>query len=190
MRFELPRGKAPKDHKELKHIPEFSKLTEMQFRFVQLSTDPDSPWFIYPDRVRRKKAALAAGYKMEDNRHNSLDMNGRNIIAGKIDYVEEAMLKYKEFVTIDMEEDREMIEVVQTQIDNIKLMAKKGSDDPAELKKINDLIKDLPNLRQTMKDLRVQSGMTIASDVTDDQPERELSEIDKVNIEQIEKEDQ
>lgn len=79
---------------ELQAIPEFAKLTDRQFRVVSLVADKKSPLRTLPEKQRREKACLIAGYGMEGNRP---DKNSRTIIAGGVESIEKAIEKYQEY---------------------------------------------------------------------------------------------
>src|SRR5688572_32345531 len=79
---------------ELKAIEEFEPLTDRQMRYVILATDYKSPMRKLNAADKKTRAAMEAGYKMEKD-GKRLDMNGRNLIAGKNEKVEKAIKKYK-----------------------------------------------------------------------------------------------
>lgn len=79
---------------ELMAIPEFAKLTDRQFRVVALVADRRSPLRTLPERQRREKSCMIAGYGMEGTRP---DKNARTIIAGGVPSIEAAIEKYREY---------------------------------------------------------------------------------------------
>jgi hypothetical protein len=93
-------------------IEEFNKCTSRQMFFVCLVADRDwdSPYRTLPERTRRERAVLTAGYPMEGNRP---DKNARNLINSKVEKVERAITKYKE---IQWDEERAMFDAATAQI--------------------------------------------------------------------------
>lgn len=93
-------------------IEEFNKCSSRQMFTVCLIADRDydSPLRTLPERIRREKAVLIAGYPREGNRP---DKNARNIIDGKVKSVESAIQKYQE---IQFDEDKAMLFALNAQI--------------------------------------------------------------------------
>jgi hypothetical protein len=97
MLFRLVSGKDPFElNPGLRAIPQFNKLTDRQMFFVCLvaDTDRDNPIVTQPERQRRERAAMIAGYPMEADGKRP-DKNARDIINGKINSVEDAIVEYK-----------------------------------------------------------------------------------------------
>lgn len=94
-------------------IVEFNSLTSKQMLCVCLIADiaHDSPFRSLPEKIRREQATKTAGYGMEDGKRP--DKNARNIIAGKTESVEKAIIKYKE---IQYDEDLAILEALERQI--------------------------------------------------------------------------
>src|SRR5690606_28613191 len=95
-----------------KAIEEFNKCSSRQMFFVCLVADRDydSPLRTLPERTRREKAVVIAGYPREGNRP---DKNARNLINGKVESVEAAITKYYE---IQFDEDKAMLHAINAQI--------------------------------------------------------------------------
>jgi hypothetical protein len=99
---------------ELLAVPEFAKLTERQFRVVALVADRRSPLRTLPDKARREKACLIAGYGMEGARP---DKNARTIIAAGVPSIETAIATYKSY---QFDENQETLDTINAQIHEIK----------------------------------------------------------------------
>ena len=157
MLFKLPRGKSCFDENpELLNIPEFAELTDKQFRYVAFYVDFKSPFRHQPDEERKRLAAIEAGYSIQNGHSKTLDQKAREIMAGKNEKVNAALLKYK---SLAPNEDREQLQLYTIQIANIRKLIEKGSDDPAELKRLNDLLLTLPDLKKSQRDLAKTVGM-------------------------------
>ena len=152
---------------ELLAIPEF-KLTDRQMKFVCLVSDRRSPLKSLPEKSRREKAALICGWKMEGNR---LDKNARNLCDGKVESVERAIEKYREY---QFDENQETLDTLVSQINEIKdflksdksehllsngkiVLDKNGDEikviDPKTLKLASDLGEKLPGLVEAKQKL-------------------------------------
>lgn len=94
-------------------IAEFNSRSSRQMFFVCLVADRDfdSPLRTLPEPQRRLKAAEIVGYPTEDGKR--LDKNGRNIVNGKVQGVEEAIAKYRE---IQYDPDKAEIDAIDAQI--------------------------------------------------------------------------
>ena len=99
---------------ELLAIPEFGKLTDKQFRVVSLVADRRSPLRTLPDKQRREKACMVAGYGREGTRP---DKNARMIIAGQVESIEKAIAVYREY---QYDENQATLDTVNAQIHEIK----------------------------------------------------------------------
>lgn len=171
----------------LRLIPEFdvldrSRLDDRLMRFVMLVADYDSPLKQHPEKKRRELAILSSGGKVQDHNHTALDMRSRQIVEGRDSDVEAAIKKYRE---IQYNEDREMLIVVNSQIDSIKTMILEKTFDVDELKKRNALLLTLPELVETKKKLAKMANMeeeVFESETAGES--RPVSLIDKVALEQ------
>src|SRR5690606_33929230 len=78
-----------------KIIPEFKDRSSNQMIFISLVADRESPLRTIPEDKRRVKAAEIAGYvgREKDGRY---DKNHRNLVEGKVEFVEKAIVKYRE----------------------------------------------------------------------------------------------
>ena len=115
---------------EMAVIEEFAKLTDKQMMVVMLVADYKSPLRSLPDRTRREKACLTAGYGMEDDRPNK---NVRDIVHGKVHRIEEALAKYKE---LQYDETREAIEAIDAQINEAIQMMKMDKMELCRVEKV------------------------------------------------------
>jgi hypothetical protein len=172
---------------ELHLIPEFSaldrdaRLADRLMRFVILVADYDSPLKQHPEKKRRELAILAAGGKVQEVNHTSLDMRSRKIAEGKDEMVEAAIKKYRE---IQYNEDRNTLEAIQTQIDTIKTTIITPTSDVDELVKRNKLIASLPELLETKK--RIARMSNIVEEVFESETSIEakpMSLVDKIALE-------
>ena len=84
------------DNPGLEAVPAFNRLEPMQMRFVILFADPskDNPIRTLAGRERRERAAILAGYKLEPN-GKRLARNGREVVYGRVDSIEEAIEEFK-----------------------------------------------------------------------------------------------
>jgi hypothetical protein len=93
-------------------IEEFGRCSTRQMFFVCLVADRDydSPLRTLPERTRRERAVVIAGYPLEGDRP---DKNARNLINKNVENVEKAISKYRE---LQYDEDRAMLDAINTQI--------------------------------------------------------------------------
>lgn len=134
-------------------IEEFNKCTSRQMFFVCLIADRDydSPFRTLPERTRRERAVVTAGYPMEGNRP---DKNGRNLISGKVERVEAAIAKYRE---LQYDEDRAMRDALDAQIQEALLAIAANKEDKAKV------VKTTKNKAgETIKEEYVDAKMVIA----------------------------
>lgn len=99
---------------ELHAIAQFSRLTDKQFKVVAFVADQRSPLRTLPDKQRREKACMIAGYGREGNRP---DRNARAIIAGEVESIETAIVKYREY---QHDEHQDTLDTINAQINEIK----------------------------------------------------------------------
>jgi hypothetical protein len=143
------------DNPELKIVPAFTTLTDRQMKFVMLVD-----WFRSPLRNmkledRKMKAALWAGYKYEKG-GTKLDMNARNVVAGKVATIEQAR---REMLAIQFDFDRDLLDTVDLQIEEIKIFLKKPEKTDKELDKAIQFLKQLPILLETRVKLKAILGV-------------------------------
>lgn len=163
------------DNPELLTIPEFAKLysttafvknedRDRRMRYVMLVADRRSPLRSLPEKQRREKATLIAGWGKEGNRP---DKNAREIIAGKITPIEEAIVKYREY---QYDEHQDTLDTVNKQIDEIKEYLKsdktKARDYGKALEQAAKLGEKLVGLVETK--LKLESLLQIS---TEEKPE-------------------
>lgn len=169
----------------LRLIEEFKKLddkshsdNDKRMRFVMLVADYQSPLKQHPESKRRELAALEAGWVVQTNARRTIDARGKLVVDGKDKDVEAAITKYRE---LQINEDRELLELYTKQINDIKKAISTSTDDPDVLKKRNTLLESLPALKESKNKL---AKMTDLEDLEiDDQTEdnRPLSLIDKLD---------
>src|SRR5690606_23221088 len=159
-------------------IPEFKDRSSNQMIFISLVADRESPLRTIPEDKRRVKAAEIAGYvgREKDGRY---DKNHRNLVEGKVEFVEKAIAKYRE---LQYDEDQEMLDGINRQIQEIMYLQKINKEEFCMRKKVkvfkdgskeeeksidtkqltqmvkdvSDMVKNLPELRQAKKDLLAQ----------------------------------
>ncbi len=121
-------------------IKEFNDCTSRQMFFVCLVADTawDSPLRSLPEPERRKQATQVAGWGMEDDRP---DKNARNLIAGKVLSVEEAIKAYRKN---QYDEDKAMWEATDAQIKEIITMMSRDKQEACKIvkTKYNDKTKE------------------------------------------------
>lgn len=150
------------DNPELHAVPEFSKLyttainvkdsdRDRRMRFVILVADRRSPLKSLPEKARREKAALLAGYGMEGTR---LDKNGRDAVSGNVISIEVAIAKYKEY---QWDENQDTLDTINAQIQEIKDYMKsdksKAKDYGKALEVASKLGEKLPSLIEAKQKL-------------------------------------
>lgn len=132
---------------ELKAIPEFEGLTERQMKYVMLVDFHGSPLRLMKPADRKFRAALIAGYKLEKD-GKRLDINGRNLIEGKVATIEQARRVLNE---IQYDSERELMDALSTQIDEMVRFFKKPNKTTQELDKAVQLMTKLPAILETKK---------------------------------------
>lgn len=184
----------------IRAVETYNKITSQQFFFVSLVADSDwdNPVRTLPERTKREKAAKIAGYGMEGNRP---DKNARNLINGKVDSVEKAIVTYRD---LQYDEDKINLEIINTQVERTQALIrdydKKLDDDKIderfdyatkaiklslELAKLIKEKKELVALLQKKDPIRVAVSTFTAADVTPseneepDDSDEPLSTIDK-----------
>jgi hypothetical protein len=166
---------------ELASIPEFADLADKKLRYVIFLTDYQSPLRNFPEPEKKRLAAIQAGFAPQDTHQKTLQPKVREMINGSHEDVNKAIAKYKE---LQYNEDRELMKTLQKQMNNIKKMVDAGSDDPGEMKKINDLLLTLADLREQQRKIAITAGLeeTLPELEKEDKPMRT---IDKVMNEQM-----
>lgn len=116
-------------------IERFNMLSSRQMFFVCLvaDVDYDSPLRSLPERIRREKAVVIAGYPLEDDKRP--DKNGRNLINGKVPNVELAIANYRE---IQYDEDKAMLYAVDAQIKNALDLISRNKEEACTIEKTNE----------------------------------------------------
>lgn len=140
----------------LSNIPEFTHVNEKQMRYVAFYADYKSPFRLHPDADHKKLSALEAGFVIQSTHDKTLEKNARTIINGESPEVNEAIAKYK---TLAPDENRDQLKMYVTQMASIQRLVEKGSDDPAELVKLNNLLTAFPELKKSQLELAKLVGM-------------------------------
>lgn len=163
---------------ELRSVPEFDCLTEKQMRVIALVFDYKSPFRQKTQTDRWKLAFLAAGYAPEETKDKVFSMRCREMMDGKHPKVNAAIKKY---LSIQRDEDMELLNDLQTHLENIKSMMRKGREDPAELDKINKLVMSLPDLRETQRKIAAAAHIDYSfGEQEEDDAQKNMSTIDKM----------
>lgn len=150
MLFKVEQGKDVFDlNPQLKAVEEFSRLTDRQMVYVILATDYRSPFRKLSLEEKKTQAATTAGYKYEKD-GKRLDMNARNLIAGKVGAVEAAIKRYRE---LQRDEDYETLLSVSTLISQIRDLNNKPAKSTQDLEKAVKMTKDLATLTKIKKEL-------------------------------------
>lgn len=201
MLFKLVSGQNPFDlNPGLLAIAEYKDLTDRQMFFVCLSADADwdNPLRTLPEKQRREKAALIAGYPLEADGKRP-DKNARMLIGGKIESVEKAIAFYR---ATQFDEDKANLAAIDHQVQEARdLMAldkQKAAQGDIELafvlaEKAVKLGQGIARLVETRRELKalVQAKEPIKLEITtytaadlpseeEDQGDQEESTIDKV----------
>lgn len=184
MLFNAGPGDLNKQNPSLKMIPEFAALNEKQMRTLIWYVDYQSPFRNKPKDDRFRLAALQGGYKIDNAKRVVLEVRARELFAGDVDKWNTALNKYME---MQHDEDREMIEMVESQIENIRSVIKTPTDDADELAKRTKLINSLPDLKKTKRELARTAGIemeVMGADMTEEVSTRTLSQIDQLTMEE------
>ena len=145
--FKLSDSPIMEDNPEFSAVPEFERLTERQLRYVMLVDYHGSPLRLMKPDQRRYRAALMAGYKLEKD-GKRLDVNGRNVVAGKDGSIEAAR---KVLNDIQYDNEWELMGALNTQLDEIVKFFKKPDKTTQELDKSVQLMTKLPAILETKK---------------------------------------
>lgn len=147
--FRLTTNPVFEDNPEFLAVPEFATLTDRQMRYVMLVDWYQSPLRLLPLETRKFKAAVMAGYKLEKDRER-LDINGRNVIEGKVPSIEKAR---KKLVEIQYDGERELLKAIDTHIQQVTELLKKPGKSVNELEKANKMVASLPEVLQNRKQI-------------------------------------
>lgn len=177
-----------KAYPELEAIPEFYELNDRQMKALIWYADYRSPFRQKPQKERFRLACLEAGYKPMVDRDITLESRAREIMDGKLEKWNVAYAKYME---MQHDDAREMVDLVDSQLENIRSMMKEPSTDEATLEKRNKLINSLPSLMETKRNLARLANMEelimgIEESNADDGGKRKRSLIDE-EISQMQK---
>lgn len=167
---------------ELEAFPEFKALTDKQMKTLIWFADYRSPFRQKPQDERMKLACLKAGYITMKDKNQTLEFRAREIMGGKLEVWNDAL---KSYMKMQHDEDREMVDLVDSQIENIRSVLATKTDDEALLEKRNKLINSLPDLRETKRKLARMANMEelvmgIAESNEEEGNKRSLSLIDRV----------
>jgi hypothetical protein len=140
---------------KLLEIPEFAVLSDKQFRTLVLFADYKSPFRQKPKEDRFRLAALEAGYSVDSGKQNQLEKIARDMLYGNNKKWNAALEKY---MAIQHDDDREVLDMVDAQMDNIRKMIATPAEDEASLEKRNKLILSLPGLIETKRKISRMVG--------------------------------
>jgi hypothetical protein len=106
------------------------------------------------------------------------------MINGERPHVEAAIKKYRE---LQYNEDRELLKLYQSHVDNIKTIVATPTVDVDEAKKRGDLLLKLPELRKSQRELAKSVGMEdeLSKIESESQENKKMSTIDKVHAETL-----
>ena len=133
-------------------IAAFSVCTSRELKFVFLTYDFDTPLRQLNFEARRLKAAIEAGYRMENTR-DMPDKTTRKLLNGNYPKVEEAI---KAFKSIRRDVDRETLESYNTQLEQFVEYSKQPKESHKDWEvamKINKGIFELLKLRKAIVEL-------------------------------------
>lgn len=147
--FKLTDKPVMEDNPEFAAIPELAALTDRQLRYIMLVDWYNSPLRLLKHSDRKFKAAIMVGYPLERD-GKRLDMNGRNLINGKVESVESGRRVLTE---IQYDAERELLNAIDAQVDQIKDFLKKPNKSVQELDKATQMIGKLPIIMETRKKL-------------------------------------
>lgn len=179
LNFKLSDAPVFKDNPELLAIPEFSKLTDRQMRYVMLCDWYGSPLRLMKAEDRKHKAAILAGYKLEKD-GKRLDINGRNVIEGKVATIEQARKMMQE-IQYDLEMD--IKEALDMQIDEIVGFFRMQGKNLQQLEKAVTMMTKLSTILETRKKILELLNFR-ANDIVEEaieEEKQELSFLDELN---------
>lgn len=186
-KLDMPKEEFNRLTAKLLEIEEFRHLTDKMFRCLVLYADYRSPFRQKPSKDRFRLAAIEAGYSVDSNHHNQLEKRARELIDGKNKYWNAAIKRYME---IQHDEDRVALAAIDRQIANVYKMLEKDTDDVAELEKRGKLLKTLPELLRTKREIAQAAGREeeLVGSIEEDAIVTDQSLMDEVN-EQLRNED-
>lgn len=174
LNFKLTDQNPFDDNPEFKAIPELACLTERQLRYVMLVDWYQSPLRLLPPDERKMRAALLAGYKLEKD-GKRLDVNGRNIVEGKVATVERARRVLSD---IQYDYERELLIAIDNHINHIIKFLNKREKNAQELEKANNMMSKLPsileNRKKVLEALNFRSEQPIEIEETPEEHKRTL----------------
>lgn len=132
---------------------------DRRFRVVALVADRRSPIRSLPEKRRREQACLISGYGLEGNRP---DRNARDIISGKVEVVEKAIIKYRELQYDENEDTLNSVNsLIQSNrnfinsVNTAKEEEKNKREYAKSLEMANKFSEGLPKLIETKQKLEV-----------------------------------
>jgi hypothetical protein len=164
-------------------IPEFAECNSNEMKYVAMYVDYLSPIRQQPDGERKRLAALAAGYPPQSTHDKTFQPKVREMINGQKPKVEAAIKKYRE---LQYNEDRELLRLYQTHIDNIKTIVNSPTDDVDEAKKRGAMLLTIPELRKSQRELARTVGLEDEIVLIQEESieNRKMSTLDKVHNEE------
>jgi hypothetical protein len=170
---------------EAKSISEFAYLTDKMFKCLVFFADYKSPFRQKPKDERFTMAALQAGYKVDSHHQTQLEKRARLIFGEQNEYWNAA---YRKYMDLQHDEDREMLQLVDTHLDNLRQLIGSPSTDEAELEKRTKMVIQLPAIMKTKRDLAKIAGKEeeLMGDIQDEFVETQNDKIpliDRVNAE-------
>lgn len=131
------------------------KCSSREAKWICLTYDYTTPLRNIPIEDRKEAAAKLAGFIMEHDTGRP-DKNARNTISGKVEKVVEAT---KEFMTLQHDEEQELLKAYTEQLSqSIDMMMKKDKSEK-EWGICDKINKNIPNLLAAKKELEVKLGM-------------------------------
>jgi len=182
LNFKLSDKPVFEDNPEFLAIPEFARLTERQMRYVMLVDFHGSPLRMMKPSDRKFRAALQSGYKLEKD-GKRLDINGRNLVEGKVGSVEAARKVLKD---IQYDNEYELMEALNTQVDEMIKFFKKPDKTAQELDKSVQMMTKLPVILETKK--KILEILNFRDQNTVDTTEEALQ--DDVNVSLLDEENE
>jgi len=162
-------------------------LTNRQLLYIALAHDYHTPLRTLNVIERKQKAAVLAGYRMEKS-GKRLDKNARDVTDGKNDAIEAGIYAY---IASLGDQDRETLEAFDTQIQYFReaLTERPSGANATERKQENDIrlkiTKDLVVLVKLRKELIKELDIKELAGEEEDDTLKQLSTLDRVNMEKI-----
>lgn len=184
MLFKVTKEDIFKDNPELLAVEAFAKCTDRQLKYVFLTYDYKSPLRMMEINARKEKALKMAGYKMEKD-GSRLDRNARKVLSGNVVNINTAI---KEFMEVQRDVDREALLAIESQVEQIVQLAAKKNKELKELEMSVKLIKELPRLAETKKELikilDIRDTAQVEEEDTSTVQESQLSTLDRLNAQE------